>query len=275
MNNKYHYLISSLPDLAFDIDAKGSDYQKTRQDIASQLMQSDLVLWEAMYLHHDNKNLLSYLMQTGELHNPLAKYSAEELEQEVREPGKLHSYMFDFVEQYWNKEGDAGKEVSYLELETKLQKYFYEYAGGLNSKFIRRWFDFERSLRNVQAAFLSRKTKRDIANNLIGEGDLVEVLSRSNASDFGLKGEEIWLDRALSVFEGKDIVEREWRIDALRWEMADELCELEYFSIDVLLAYAAKMQIAERWAALGEEIGAERLKQLIAEIHSSFVLEKS
>jgi hypothetical protein len=270
---KYYYLISGLPDLALNIDAKGSDYKNTRQEIASQLEQSDLVLWEAMYLHRNDKSLLSDLQQTGKLYDPLVKYSVEELED--KETGKLHPYMFNFVEQYWRKEENSTQELSYLEMEAKLQEYFYDYVSGLGNEFIRRWFDFERGLRNLQVALLNRKAKRSADTGLIGEDSLAEAFRQSNAADFGLKGEEEWIDKALDIFESKDIVEREWRIDALRWEVADELCLLKYFSIDVLLAYAAKMQIAERWTALSDEQGAERLKQLIADIHSSFVLEKS
>lgn len=58
-------------------------------------------------------------------------------------------------------------------------------------------------------------------------------------------------------------LEREQALDRCRWRLADELALDDPFGLGVVLAFAVKLRIAERWAALTEAAGQSRLDEMI------------
>jgi hypothetical protein len=64
-------------------------------------------------------------------------------------------------------------------------------------------------------------------------------------------------------------LEREMALDRERWRVLDELAPAGVFTAATVWAYALKLRIAERWAALREEDGRKRFdEQLIAVVSS-------
>ncbi len=58
-------------------------------------------------------------------------------------------------------------------------------------------------------------------------------------------------------------LEREQGLDRCRWRLADELALDDPFGLGVALAFAVKLRIAERWAALTEAAGQRTLDEMI------------
>lgn len=58
-------------------------------------------------------------------------------------------------------------------------------------------------------------------------------------------------------------LEREQALDRCRWRLADELALHDPFGLGVVLAFAVKLRIAERWAGLTEAAGQRTLDEMI------------
>lgn len=65
------------------------------------------------------------------------------------------------------------------------------------------------------------------------------------------------------AFARDNPLERETDLDRLRWRLADELAAGDSFGFPAVLAYAVKLRIAERHAALDEETGRKKVEELV------------
>ena len=103
--------------------------------------------------------------------------------------------------------------------------------------------------------------------HLKGSRQIVEQLQRSSASDFGLRGELQYLDAAIAaIADEQNLVEKEHKIDLVRWEQASELAGFDYFNINAILSYLAKINIVARWALLDPKRGREMFERIMAEL---------
>jgi hypothetical protein len=92
---------------------------------------------------------------------------------------------------------------------------------------------------------------------LVGWDEEIELFVKNNLPDFGLRRELALGEQIFNLLdENTNILEREFRFDEIRWQMADELTTFNYFDIDKVLAYLAKADILERWLKLDKERGA-------------------
>lgn len=69
--------------------------------------------------------------------------------------------------------------------------------------------------------------------------------------------------RTLADAASKDPLQREQDLDLCRWAMAEELAQNASFTLAAVLAYAIKLGILKRWAALDEQAGQAKLTELI------------
>ena len=136
-----------------------------------------------------------------------------------------------------------------------LSPHFYRTISKNSNRFLKTYFAFDLMLRNIQAAYLSRKQSLDPDRYLIGEGEIVEALKKSKAPDFGIISEVEFASRLLQIFEIKDLIEREKALDLLRWEEMDKICTFSYFSMDVILSFIFKSSIIKRWHSLDKKSG--------------------
>jgi len=69
-------------------------------------------------------------------------------------------------------------------------------------------------------------------------------------------GCDLRLERAVEeAFQAPDPLQRERRLDTLRWRLAEELQGLDPLGVRVVLAYALKLRFAGRWAGRTPEAG--------------------
>ena len=54
------------------------------------------------------------------------------------------------------------------------------------------------------------------------------------------------------------------------WAKIDEILIFDYFDIDVILGFVAKMKIADRWLLLDEDAGREMFRRLVQDIRGTF-----
>ncbi len=135
---------------------------------------------------------------------------------------------------------------------------FYRSALADRNRFIRDYFRFDLNVRNAKVRYLNEALGRDPKKDVI-------VLDEDKPQD---EFEEV--SRLDAVLHGKDILERERGIDDLMWEKIDEMTTYDYFDIEAILGFLAKLHIVERWYILDEKTGREMFRKLVDEVRGTF-----
>ena len=112
-------------------------------------------------------------------------------------------------------------------------------------------------------ALAARKHKMQIAPLVVGETEVCQALKTSNARDFGLTSELDYFDQLLKISETEDLVEREKRLDQLRWKWMEDKTFFDYFSIERLYVFLLQLEIIERWISLDKEKGNQMFREII------------
>jgi hypothetical protein len=128
----------------------------------------------------------------------------------------------------------------------------------------------ELNLRNVLTALNGRKYDMDVSVDIIGDGDIEHALKKSRARDFGLANDIDNLESIIHLHEIPNLLDRELKLDLMRWQSLDEATFFNYFSIEKVLAFIVKVFIVERWISLDEEKGKELFKRLITDLENSY-----
>jgi len=85
-----------------------------------------------------------------------------------------------------------------------------------------------------------------------------------------------YLDEVMAaVADEQNIVEKERKIDSIRWSMSDTLAEKDYFNINTILSYLSKLNIVQRWFSLDERVGRAMYDELIASLSGRDVVSKA
>lgn len=196
-----------------------------------------------------------------------------------RNPGELETEDFE--------------PVSAQDLERELFGSFYKTCGsdddnwgGISGRilknnvpeYLRHWAEIDRMIRNITAAYKARALGLSVElveGMIVDSTELRETLLTSQAADFGLKGEFVYMEALLSVLETEDFVERERKMDALRWDIADDLAEHDYFGIGRIMDYLIHLNILHRWVALDAASGRENFRTLVTGLTDADTIAQS
>lgn len=135
-----------------------------------------------------------------------------------------------------------------------LNKDFYLRALSHRDRFLREYFRFDLNVRNAKVEYLNRE------------------LGRAAGTDIFLTDENGFEEetRLGAVLGSGDILSREKGIDDLMWEKIESLTTFDYFDIDAILGFIAKLNIAMRWNRLDPETGREMFSRIVKEVRGSF-----
>ena len=139
----------------------------------------------------------------------------------------------------------------------KLDEGFYTRALAHRNRFLREWFAFDLDLRNTTVTYLNRQLKRD------EDLDLIQLQGREEA-EFPEKA------TAESILHGIDIMKRERNLDDLRWQKIDEITIQDFFDIEAILGFVAKLKIIDRWLQLDPESGRVLFRRMVEDIRSTY-----
>ena len=137
--------------------------------------------------------------------------------------------------------------------ENTLGADFYAKAAESKNRFIREYFDFDGRLRNMKVEYLAKRLGKQ------GENYLVELPE----ADFE---EEKQIQ---DILANADFVEREQKMDDLKWEKASDIARMDYFNMNAILAFLVKAKTVQRWAELDPAKGQEMFKKLVTEIRGT------
>ena len=277
-STEYYCLVASLREWTLDSDTKGFDVREILDEILDELTAKDRKAVELLYAYYDCENIIS-LRNKRNRHNNLANLSAEQLKDvlENRNYALLPENVAAVVKLY-NEVDDEERDEDVVvgdNFEHALFDAYYKDLSASKVRFLKKWGEFDRTLRNISAAVAAREAGRVISEVTVGGGEIVAQLAQSSASDFGLRGELQYIDSVISaITEETNIVEKERKIVAVRWSEAEDIAINDYFDIDYILSYLVKVNIVARWTLLSPEVGREMLDKLIASLDASALVEK-
>lgn len=272
---QYYSLVAGLREYALDADTKGFDARAIIAEILEQLTQADASQVRLLYGYYDCENLVS-LRGGRTAHNALGNFSREELEQQMRDPRLLPPAVARVIRAYADPEGEDAEELDMgRPFEKALMDAYYLQCARSDSRFLREWSAFDRTLRNVAAAVTARAAGLPVDQVVVGEGDVAEQLARSSAADFGLRGELPYIDAVIAaVSDEANLLEKEHKIDLIRWNEAEELATFDYFNINTILSYLVRINIVARWTLLDQKRGRAMLGRLLAQLDGKELINK-
>ena len=176
---------------------------------------------------------------------------------------------------YADPEGEDAEQVDTAQrFERALFGAYYAACERAGGDFLRAWSEFDRTLRNIAAAVSARAAGRNVGEAVVGGGDVAGQLQRSSASDFGLRGELPYIDAVIAaVNEEANLVEKERKIDRIRWREAEELAAFDYFDIDAILSYLVRVNLVARWSRLDPAHGREMFARLVEALDGRKLIE--
>ena len=92
---------------------------------------------------------------------------------------------------------------------------------------------------------------------------------------YGKDGEPLVLpfeeaDAVEAILRGEDLLARERALDDLMWDRISSMTVFDYFDVEAVLAFIAKMQVVARWYRLDEQSGREMFRRLVDEVRGTF-----
>lgn len=232
---QYYFLASALPSLSF----------KTAPEMAFKELR-DLI---AMNMTNRDQEQFDKLLEPMNLYNIKALWlgfpiddrgtmTAKELEEALLVRDGLPSYLSDFLDEYESSD----ERLRYFS-SLYASMYRQEVKG-----FLAKYYAFERELRLVLTALRAKKAGRDIFRELQFEDPqepfVAEILAQKDSPDYTppMDYEEV---KALFVENSADPHKLSDALLKLRFEKIGEWEENEHFTLDRILAYAARLLIVE------------------------------
>ena len=270
----YYSLVSGLREYTLDSDRKGFDPLAIRAEVLEELSSSDARQVELLYTYYDCENLAA--RRAGRTaHNALGNLTAEQIHEELQHPSLLPEELQQVVRAFADPEGEDAEEVNTApRFEQALFAAYYALCQRKGSRFLKSWSAFDCNLRNVTAALTARELGRSVEEVTVGGGEIVEQLERSSASDFGLRGELSYIDTLIAALQDEqNIIEKEHKVDMIRWNESLELSVFDYFDLNAILAYLVRLNIVARWSLLDAERGRELFNRLMQELDGKALIK--
>lgn len=261
----YYYLVAGLPDISLEDGKFSYTISDFRAESYGDLSAKDQALIDLFYLKYDHADLLSLLKDKDAVTQGKGNFSSEDLLQLIasvkegeKPDAKFPSYLYDFIAQYLALPADE-----LYKAENLLASAYYAYAMKSKNPFIASWFEFNLNINNILASFAARKYKMNVAEVIVGDTDVCEMLRTSNARDFGLSETLDYFEPLQRLVETDDLVEREKKVDQLKWKWLEDASFFHYFTIERLFVFLLQLEMIERWVLLDKEKGSELFRQMI------------
>ena len=261
----YYYLVAGLPDISLEDGKLSYTVDSFKSEIYPDLSDKDKNIIELFYLKFDNDNLLHLLKDKEYVVKRNGNFSSDELLSliDTIKDGdipdrKYPSYFSKFISEYLALAPEDAYRASDM-----LTSDYYSYAMRTKNSFVSAWFEFNLNLNNIQSAISARKYKIDVASTIVGDTDVCGMLRTSNARDFGLGDTLPYLENIQRISEIDDLLEREKKVDQLKWNWMEDESFFNYFTVERLFVFLLQLEMIERWISLDKDKGNELFRALI------------
>ena len=270
--SKYYYLVTGLPELSLEDNKLRYTVADFKEEFYPSLSESDKKLVDIFYLKFDNSNVLALLKDREAETDSRGNFSADcirDIFKQIQEEGMiltkkvLPPYLNQFISSYLFQVPAVESKILASD---RLAALYYEYAMKCGNDFLSSWFEFNLNVNNILVALTARKYKMEIAPLVVGDTEISNALRKSNSRDFGLSSEVDYLDQLIKISELTDLVDREKKLDQLRWKWMEDNTFFNYFSIERLYVFLLQTDIIERWLTLNKEKGNQMFRNIIASL---------
>ena len=270
----YYCYIAGLPDIQIDNQKSIPAQEEILDELKQILSKGDMALLDLLRLKYDNANLLKFLANRDAELNPLGKLTSQDWAELIelidnsdeRNPvrdARLLKYVLEFYTTIRNEQSEEKIEFN----EDFLAALYYKYGMQCKNKFVADWFEFNLNINNILTALTCRKYGWDVKSAIVGDNVVAETIRNSvSARDFNLKAEIDYFDALVSISETANLLDREHRIDALKWNWLEENTFFNSFSIEKVLSFWLRCELMHRWDNLSMEEGAEIFRQMINDL---------
>ena len=248
----YYYLVAGLPDISLEDGKLSYTVDSFKSEIYPDLSDKDKNIIDLFYLKFDNDNLLHLLKDKEYVVKRNGNFSSDELLSliDTIKDGdipdrKYPSYFSKFISEYLALAPEDAYRASDM-----LTSDYYSYAMRTKNSFVSAWFEFNLNLNYIQSAISARKYKIDVASTIVGDTDVCGMLRTSNARDFGLGDTLPYLENIQRISEIDDLLEREKKVDQLKWNWMEDESFFNYFTVERLFVFLLQLEMIERWISL-------------------------
>lgn len=264
----YYCLMTGLPTLSLNDTEKVMPVADVKELFGEEqdVSKGDAKLISTFFLEGDCRNLLSVLQHPEQEMPQVGNFSREDLEELIADANegvsgssnRFPAFMTDFVCEF-----NAHKADSMFFPEDVLMLAYWQYASKAKSEMVSAWAELNLNISNLLTALIARQQNWDISLYIKGENDVNSTILSSKAKDFDLGKEFDYVQTLMQIVDCEDPVEKERRIDALKWIWLDDQTFFNSFNADALYAYLCKAQMLERWYKLDPVRGKERFETII------------
>ncbi len=271
----YYALVAGFKEYALDGEMKGFDIEAILSEVFEVLSLKDKRAVELLYAYYDCENLISR-HNGSSTYNALGRLSSEEVDAELSRPTLLAEPLAKVVRDYTSTDNEADEELDLSQPFAKaLMTAYYKVCAASGSRLLREWSAMDCTIRNVVAATLARRHGVAIESVVVGDDAVAKSLSRSSAADFGLRTEVPFVEQLIAaVADEHNMVEKERKIDNIRWAELSKLSTFDYFDLNAVIAYLIKANMVARWARLDAKVGREMFDRLVAELDGKEMINK-
>lgn len=270
----YYCYIAGMPDVQQDNPKSIPTMDVLLEELSALLSKKDMELLNVLRRRYDNSNLLNLLKNKECEVNPLGVLSYldwMELFERLDDSDEMHRpkdvRLLPYVLKFLTTVNNENREEKISFQEDYLAALYYQYGMGQKNRFLAQWFEFNLNVNNILTALLCRKHGWDIREAVVGSNIVAETIRTStSARDFNLKTEIDYYDAVASIAEVPNLIEREHRIDQLKWQWLEEQTVFEYFSIERILKFWLQCELMHRWDDLSVERGTEIFRQMIDDL---------
>ena len=151
----------------------------------------------------------------------------------------------------------------------------YEQGMKCRNKFVREWFAYNMDVNNVLAAAVALKHDMDVQKVIVGDNEVAQELRKGGSLGKNARLAALVPDlrEVVEIAEIGNLLDREKRIDALRWQWLEDRTLFEVFNIEAVLAYYLKASILHRWDNLTVEEGEKVFRDLVADMKKGVKLD--
>lgn len=272
--SKYYCLIAGLPEIRFEEYKLQISLLEFKQILKDNLDQKDIDLVTLFYRKFDNDNLLAFLKNPDSQFDQRGNITAEAFadlvfqlkDQENYKDKRYPAYYLKFILAYLNDQPLFPD----LNWEDQLNTLYFDDAIKCGNLFISAWFEFNLAITNIFTAINSRNYAIDLTASIVGTSEIAETIRNSSAKDFGIASMFPYFDEVMRIADEPNLLERERKMDLLKWSWLEENTIYKYFSIENLFAYLLQIEILERWMNLNQEFGKKVFKEFIDKLRGSF-----
>ena len=274
-SSSYYALVAGLREYTLDAETKGFDIKDIIAEVEEALSSSDMKVVELLYTYYDCENIINRHGGSS-VHNPLGLLSSEEVEEELRTPSRLAAPLAKVIRAYAAPESEDAEDMDLSQPFAKsLMTAYYNLCAASKSRLLREWSNLDRTIRNIVAATVAPRQGVAIESVIVGEDSTTESLARSSAADFGLRAELPFVEQLVTaVADEHNMIEKERKIDNIRWAELAELSTFDYFDLNAVIAYLVRVNMVARWAALDAKTGREMFERLVSELNGKELVNK-